>query len=286
MVLSAVVYARAGCVAVEGERITGADLARALPAFAKVPADATFGFTPSPGVKRMFSTGQIMRLAKVHGIEVAPEPVCFEYRTELVSLEKVIQAIRDTLPEPGVSIDVVDFIRTPLPPGTFEFPRSALTGRGQAPGLWRGRLKYLPARSLPVWVKVRLSVDRTVVVASQDLAAGKPIHKGTVGLERARVHPLAPAALDSLDAVVGRLPRRIIARGRPIHPSDLSEAPDIERGERVTVEVSSGSALLRFEGAAESGGRAGDRIMIRNRANGKRFRARVVRKGLVAVEGS
>jgi len=52
----------------------------------------------------------------------------------------------------------------------------------------------------------------------------------------------------------------------------------------VGVEAHYGAASVRFEGRAESPGRIGDRIPVRNMESGKTFRARVVRKGLVAVE--
>lgn len=286
LLLPVIICACAACVLVEGEHITGSDLARALPDFAKLPADLTLGFTPSPGVKRVFSTGEIARLAKAHGVELAAAPACFEYKTEPVSPERLLKAIREALPGPGVSIEVIDYSRAPLPSGRIEFSRSGLRGRDEAPVVWRGSVIYLPNRSLPVWVRVRLSADRNTVVASEDLVARKPIREGTVRLETLRVHPFAPLALDSIEAAIGRLPLRTIAKGQPVHLGLLTEAPDVIRGDRVTVEVLSGSARLRFEATAESGGRAGDLIMIRSIDNVKRFRARIVRRGVVTVEAS
>jgi hypothetical protein len=66
------------------------------------------------------------------------------------------------------------------------------------------------------------------------------------------------------------------------------EAPprEVERGDTVAVEVASGAALLKFEAAAESGGKAGDMVLVRNPANGARFRARVVAKGKVEVDAT
>jgi hypothetical protein len=66
------------------------------------------------------------------------------------------------------------------------------------------------------------------------------------------------------------------------------EAPprEVERGDAVAVEVRSGSALLKFDGAAESGGKAGEVVSVRNPANGARFRARVVAKGKVLVDAT
>jgi len=59
---------------------------------------------------------------------------------------------------------------------------------------------------------------------------------------------------------------------------------DVLRGEQVAVEVSSGGALLRFLGAAETSGHVGDSVLIRNPESGKRFQAKVEAKGKVTVQ--
>ena len=52
----------------------------------------------------------------------------------------------------------------------------------------------------------------------------------------------------------------------------------------VGIEAHVGAASLKFEVRAEASGRAGDFVPVRNVDSGKTFRARVVRKGWVAVE--
>jgi hypothetical protein len=59
---------------------------------------------------------------------------------------------------------------------------------------------------------------------------------------------------------------------------------DVHRGERVSVEVTSGAAVLRLQADAESAGRAGDAVLIRNPESGKIFQARVEGKGKVVVQ--
>lgn len=61
---------------------------------------------------------------------------------------------------------------------------------------------------------------------------------------------------------------------------------EVERGDVVAVEVASGAAVLKFEAAAESGGKAGELVTVRNPAGGARFRARVVAKGKVLVDAT
>ncbi len=66
--------------------------------------------------------------------------------------------------------------------------------------------------------------------------------------------------------------------------SALGEPNDVEVGDTVIVEVHSGAATLRLEAKAESGGRRGDMISLRNADGGKMFRAKVDGKGKALVE--
>lgn len=57
----------------------------------------------------------------------------------------------------------------------------------------------------------------------------------------------------------------------------------VERGDTVRVEVRSGGVVLAFDAAAESSGRAGDAVIVKNPQNGRRFQARVEGKGKVSI---
>jgi len=54
----------------------------------------------------------------------------------------------------------------------------------------------------------------------------------------------------------------------------------------VTVLVQSGAAVLTLEAEAQSDGRAGQTISLRNAASGKVFRARITGKGRALLEFS
>lgn len=66
----------------------------------------------------------------------------------------------------------------------------------------------------------------------------------------------------------------------------LSKAADreVERGERVAVEVSSGGAWLTFEAEAASSGRDGESVVVKNPENGRLFSAKVKGKGKVVIQ--
>jgi hypothetical protein len=59
---------------------------------------------------------------------------------------------------------------------------------------------------------------------------------------------------------------------------------EVTRGDRITVEVTSGSARLAFAAIAESPGQAGDSILIRNPENGRLFQAKVWGEGKVRIQ--
>jgi hypothetical protein len=78
-------------------------------------------------------------------------------------------------------------------------------------------------------------------------------------------------------------------RGRVVYgeghsaPIWVKVSGDVERGDKIAIEVSSGAARLTFDATAESSGRAGDSIMVRNPESGRLFRAKVEGKGRASV---
>jgi hypothetical protein len=58
----------------------------------------------------------------------------------------------------------------------------------------------------------------------------------------------------------------------------------VKRGARVSVRALAGTAQLNFKATAESAGRPGEMVLVRNPWNGRRFRARIEAEGKVVVE--
>jgi hypothetical protein len=61
---------------------------------------------------------------------------------------------------------------------------------------------------------------------------------------------------------------------------------DVERGDPVVVEVASGSALLKLDARAESGGNLGETVVVRNPVSKICFSARVAGKGKVILDAN
>lgn len=280
----------AACVAVDGDRILARDLAAVRPEFSALPPERFIAHAPAPGARRTLSARELDRLANQNQIELsAAGDVCFEYPVAPLARDAVLAALRAALDE-SVRIELVDFSRFPVPRGKLEFSRSGLavsvTTRADVPATWHGRLRYSPAQTLPVWARVKLSVLRTRVVAVDNLPAGHPIQAGQVRLETAAAFPFGAAAVEDLEHVVGWLPRRSVPAGSPVAGAWLAAPKQVERGDTVVVEVSSGAARLKFRARAASSGNAGEVVQLQNPENGRRFSARVEAPGKAVVNAN
>ncbi len=270
------------CQVVDNDRIFAKDVAAANAAFSALDPGLEISAAPLAGVERVVRPEELVRLAKEHGMSL-PAPasaICFERATEPLTPEKLLPVLRQALGIDSARIEIVDFSRFGVPRGTFEFPRTGL----MPSGLWRGRLVYDQSRSMPVWVKARITVERTWVEASEPLVVGKAIAPSQLTAHTGPRFPFDTALIESMDVVVGRRPVRTLAAGTPIGPAMLAIAHDVERGDHVAVEVTVGSAVLDFDATAESSGRRGELIMVKNPENGRYFQAKIQDKGHVLVE--
>jgi flagella basal body P-ring formation protein FlgA len=272
------------CVLIEGERIMAHDLAQAVPEFADIPADTPLGYAPAPGARRVFHANDLRRLAIRYNI---PQPsdaeLCFERAMEPLSRERVIQAMQDTVGSANARVEVLELSRYPVPSGQIQFVRSALPASGGAPVLWRGSVLYSGERRFAIWARVKIAVPSTRMVAAENLPPGRRIEREHVRLEECELFPSGRPSEPSLDQILGRVPRRPIAAGATITANLLDAPKEVERGDTVEVQVRSGAAHLKLEGLAESAGRRGESIPVRNLITNKSFSARIVDKDRVLV---
>ncbi|MES1258038.1 MAG: flagellar basal body P-ring formation chaperone FlgA, partial [Acidobacteriota bacterium] len=266
------------CMPLGGDRILGRDLALADPRFSPVPASLTVAFAPVPGTRRVFTSAELARLAKAHGIAMnAPAELCFEVPLRQVPDEEFSAAMQRSLP-PGVEITLVDRSKTEVPAGDLVFPPGALDpapAADQNVRLWRGYVRYTDTRKFAVWARVRVTQKLVAVVAGKDLARNVPLD-----VEALRVEPWTgpvlrePVAL-RLEDVVGHILKRPLQAGAVIPLALLEEPPAVRRGEAVQVEVLCGPARLQLDAIAEREGRVGEIVELRNPSTGKLFRARL-----------
>jgi len=271
------------CAPVSGDRIRAGELARVSPVFATLDPALAITYAPTPGARRILNAGELRRLALRHGL--APGEitgVCLEFPAAGLDADRVLAAIRAAVNQAEARIELSDFSRHRVPEGKLEFPRAAASVAADGTILWRGKLRYAEGRSVPVWARARIVIVKDRVVAAEKLPAGQLIRSDQLRTERADVSLMALPAIESAEEAAGRKPRRTIEAGQPLHRALLAAAREIEPGDRVAVEVSSGAARLKLDAVAETGGSAGDRIVLRNPAGG-RFAARVEGRGRAIV---
>ena len=286
--------AHAGCIAVSSDRITARDLSEAVPLFASLDQETLIGFTPLAGTQRTLSSRELMLIAQHHGLGspagVVIPSVCVERAVHAITREEMLAALVAALNLPAAELELLEFSNQPVPAGRLEFQRGVLSSPSRepidTPVVWRGRLRYDGGRSVSVWAKVRISVDRTVLVAAEDIAAGSVIAARQVKEVHRRQFPTSEISITSPDDIAGKVARRTIPAGAAFLASALGSAKEISRGDRIEVSVIDGSATLSLEGIAESAGSKGESILVHNPSTGKNFRAVVEEKGKVVLKSS
>jgi flagella basal body P-ring formation protein FlgA len=277
-------------VAVAGDRVRAADLAAVAPEFAALPPETAFALAPAPGARRTVSRLELQRWAGGRLGESGGGLVCLERRTAALTREQVLAGLERGIrglgvAAPAVRLGLIDFGGGPAPAGEVLFPASGLQrppgGQTDAPVQWQGRVRYDGNRSVPIWARVRLSVHGALAVAARDLAQGRRLEPDDLRLEERTWFPREPAGVASIPAAAGRRLRYAVKSGEKILPTALLDPPLVERGETVTLEVETGGARLAISAKAESAGRQGDLVAVRNPSSGKVVRGRVEEKGRV-----
>jgi flagella basal body P-ring formation protein FlgA len=277
------------CEMIANDRIFGEDLAKALPGFLnKIPGDTVIGYAPAPGARRVFKSAELRRMGAPYGVAVAEDAeACFEWSLQPLTDDVVRAAIRDSLQLADARIDVLAISRTQAPAGKVNFPisgllASTLTGPDTAV-TWRGEVLYHGSRKFSIWARVKVSATMTRVVATQLILPGQNVAPQQVRIETYDDFPLRNDIARNLEEVVGRMSRRAIRTGLPVFRSDLIEPLLVERGDLVDVTAISGATSLHLPALAETSGRQGDMISLKNPRSGKVFRARIEGKDRALV---
>jgi len=281
--------AQTPCLTVTGEQIRGSDVARAVPALAKISPNVPLAPAPPPGNTRVFYLSELQSIGARFSIRVVDaQEVCFRYATEDLNRDRVTEAMRKALRVPDARIELLETSAGPVPIGAIEFERENL-GAPAAPGQrtplpWRGDIVYAGNRRFPISAKVRISAPVSRLVAVEPLRPGVAIKPSQLRSEIVESFPLATNGVLSIEQIAGMTPLRPIAAGAEIRLDNLTRPNDVNRGDMVHVEVRIGAAHLALTGRAESAGHIGDTIAVRNPDSSKVFHAMVEAAGKVIVE--
>jgi len=272
--------AQSPCITVTGDQILGSDLARAVSAFARIPANTPLATSPLPGSSRTFSLSELQSFAARFAVPInSPGEVCFRLSMEALNPSLVVAAMRDALQIPDARIELMETSPATAPAGRLEFARENLGSPAapdsKTPVPWRGDVVYAGGRRFPISAKVLITASIRRLVAAEALRSGVAIKASQVRGELIEGFPATPSGGLSADQVQGMVLLRPLAAGALIRPDNLTRPNDVNRGDLVSVEVRFGAAHLALTGQAESAGRIGDTVAIRNPDTSKVFQAQV-----------
>ncbi|MEP7352992.1 MAG: flagella basal body P-ring formation protein FlgA [Acidobacteriota bacterium] len=251
------------CTPVAGDRITGKELAAADATFASIPPTQDLGPAPLGNADRVFHAWEIVSLERKFAVEHSesvPALVCFRRVTQTLTPEQLQPVLRAALASgslesalarvAGIGGDVHE-LRASVPPlEILDYSQNPLP---------LGELQFRPENLMPsgLW--------RGRLIYGEGRSA--PVWVKVIP-------PIVAGTQTSAQA-------RPISKSQSARPSLLT--PEVERGKSVHVEVASGGIHLGFDAEAESSGHIGEAVVLRNPANGHRFRAIVKAVGRVEV---
>ncbi|MBV8866428.1 MAG: flagellar basal body P-ring formation protein FlgA [Acidobacteriaceae bacterium] len=272
------------CHFIKTDWIYGRDLAAAVPTLSAIAPDAQIGRSPLPGQQRVFRAGDLNRIALTNHISVEiVEDVCFAWELALPDRKQMQAAMAKSLANRNPSIEIVDSILPPTPAGEMVFPLSGLSMGSEQASIWRGYIRYAETRKLEVWTRVVVTVKENHVVAAADLRPGDSLRTEQLRLENYRGPVRRERYLIDPAQAAGMRLRCPLKAGAAL-TEDMLEAPqDINRGDLVNAIVQTGGARIEVQGVAESDGRKGQVISVRNPRSGRSFHARIEEKGTVVV---
>jgi flagella basal body P-ring formation protein FlgA len=280
--------AQTPCASVTGSQILGADLARAVPAFAGIQEDSPLAPAPLAGSTRVFYGSELQSIASRFSLAIGtPGEVCFKFASETLNRERALAEMRKVLNIPEAKVELLETSPALVPVGRMEFAREGLSAPAApdqgAPVLWRGNIVYAGDRRYPIQVKVRITAPLRRVVAIESLRSGVPVKGEQLREEAFEGFPPARGSSLTPDQAAGLVPVHPIAAGGEVRLDNLTRPNDVNRGDLVHVEVRFGGAHLALMGRAEAAGHVGDVVAIRNPESSKIFQARVEAKDKVIV---
>jgi len=284
---------RAACLTVPSSQILARNLAPAIPLFRALDPETSIGFAPFPGTVRVLSSHDVVLIGHRFGLVFPPgetvPSACVERIVRHLSEQEMMSALRTALDIEGATVEILEMSNQPVPPGRLEFQRTFLSkppvNAPQTPVIWRGKLIYDDQRSLMVWAKARISVDREIFLATETIPKGTVIRADQVATDHIRQFPSIEPSANAPLTIVGKIARRTLAAGQPIVADALDDLKDVFRGERVHVRAIDGGASIRFDAIAQSSGQKGDVILVHNPWSGKNFRALIEGREHVLVRG-
>lgn len=280
----------ADCIRVNGDRILARHLAAAGTGIDAIPKETFVGFAPKPGVARWLAPELIEVIGARYGVKLnVPAAVCVERQAEVLEAAAIRRAMEESLTQAGhtnFSLQVLSYPQHALPVGALEFPLRGLTGSPGKGGemVWRGRLKLAGSQSIPVRVRVVVSVEIEELRAARVIGGGEILTASDLVMVVRRAAPGFGTATMTVSEAAGMQARRRIGAGQAVVRGMVTSPPEIRKGDAVLVTVATGGASLGVHARAETMARRGEPVVLTNPSSGKKFKAKATGRGQAVVE--
>lgn len=268
-------------------RVTGSDATRI--------AAMKIGVTPRPGKNDRLSQAQVKKAIERHFPDLrgmlhwsGSQTVTIHGTGIAVDGQHLIQLASDSLQHmlrdryAKVEIKPVDSIRDVLLPEGAELRVRPWSGTiSRRIGVWIDvNVEGRAYTAVPVWFAVKAWTH--VPVARRDLPAGQQVKEVDFAMELRDVLQTTKT-LEHLPPDGTALLRRAVAQGSPLTNAVIEMAPAISRNQQVVVKLASGGIAIETSGLAQSTGRIGDSVTVKNPGSSEVFLAKVVAPGVVTV---
>lgn len=134
-----------------------------------------------------------------------------------------------------------------------------------------------------LYVPIRISSERQVLIATRNLRAGDTISADAVGVQIRDTSQLPSGFIARSELAVGKVVRQPVAAGAALSPDALGQSPSIRRGQLVTLLSRAGPIEVRAQGKAMADGAPGDHIKVENESSRREVEGRVTDDGSVEV---
>lgn len=115
-----------------------------------------------------------------------------------------------------------------------------------------------------LYVPVRASQRRMVVVVKRSLAPGMPVPADALALQEQDSANLPNGYFSRVEDAAGKLLRRPVTPGEPLPPNAVDAPASIRRGQEIVLMSQSGGFVVRASGKALADGAGGERIKAEN----------------------
>lgn len=143
------------------------------------------------------------------------------------------------------------------------------------------RCDDVPGWRLYVPVSVRREAD--VVVLTAPARSGEPLAASQLAVQRRDMGKASGAGFGDPAAVVGRMPRRALARGTAVTEADLALGAPLRRGDPVVLVAKAGGIEVRMAGRALGPAQSSGVVSVENLGSHRILRGRVIAEGVVEV---